>query len=104
MSLVVVLTTVNDKAVAESIAREAVTRRLVACVQIVGPITSVYRWQGSVESESEFRCELKTLPSRVGKLEAMIRELHPYDVPEIVAVPVEYVSADYLKWASEQVD
>ncbi len=104
MSLVIVITTVNDKNAAETIARKAVESRLAACVQIVGPITSVYRWQGNVESESEFRCEMKTLADRVSRLEELICSLHPYDVPEILTVPVTYASADYEQWAREQVE
>lgn len=99
---VVLITTTDDIDVAEAIAHDAVDRRLAACVQIVGPITSVYRWQGKIETAKEFRCELKTTLQHVAELESLIRELHTYDVPEIVVLAATYVSADYGQWLNDQ--
>jgi periplasmic divalent cation tolerance protein len=93
-----VLTTVDSEEEAERIAAALVERRLAACVQVVGPIASHYRWQGKVESAREWMCVAKTAASRYDELEVAIRELHPYDEPEIVATPIVAGSASYLEW------
>jgi len=100
--IVILITTTDDVDVAEAIAHDAVDRRLAGCVQIVGPITSVYRWQEKIETAKEFRCELKTTSQHVPKLEALIRELHAYETPEIIVVPVTHASTDYGQWLSDQ--
>jgi len=81
-------TTAPDRATADRIASAAVTERLAACAHVDGPLQSTYRWQGSVETASEWSCRLKTTVERLPALMARIRELHPYDVPEIVAVDI----------------
>ena len=86
---------------AEQISAELIERRLAACVQVIGPISSRYRWQGKVEREREWLCLAKTEASRYDELEAAIRELHSYDEPEIVATPILAGSAGYLAWLSE---
>ncbi len=91
-------TTVDDRELAEHIAGELVSRQLAACVQIVGPITSVYRWHGKVETSTEWLCLIKTTRARYAALEAAISRLHRYEVPEIVAVAIEDGSASYLDW------
>ncbi len=75
-----------------------IERRLAACVQISGPITSVYRWQEKIETGSEWRCEIKTRMAHYAAVESAIRELHSYDVPEILALPVVAGSQAYLDW------
>jgi periplasmic divalent cation tolerance protein len=75
---------------------------LAACVQITGPATSVYRWQGKVESSQEWLCIIKTQASGYPAVEAAIRELHTYQVPEIVAVPIVAGSAEYLAWLRQE--
>lgn len=95
---IVVLTTSGSRAEAETLAAALVERQLAACVQIVGPIQSVYRWQGAVEKSEEFLCLIKAQQSHYAALEAAIRELHAYEVPEILALPVTCGSADYLNW------
>ena len=98
-----VLTTVGSEEDAERISIALVERRLAACVQTVGPIASRYRWQGKVETAREWQCLAKTEAARYPDLEAAIRELHPYDEPEIVATPIVVGSAGYLAWVSENV-
>ncbi len=79
-----------------------VDRRLAACVQVVGPVESRYRWEGRVETATEWLCVAKTTAERYDELEAAIGELHSYDVPEILAVPVVRGSAAYLRWLGDE--
>jgi periplasmic divalent cation tolerance protein len=95
---IVVHTTIGSKIEASELAETLVARGLAACVQIVGPISSVYRWQDAIERSEEWLCLIKTQRAAYPQLEAALRECHPYDVPEIVAVPIEAGSAEYLKW------
>jgi periplasmic divalent cation tolerance protein len=88
---------------AEQIGAALVERRLAACVQVVGPIASRYRWQGKVEKAQEWMCVAKTTATRYAELEAAIRELHSYEEPEIVATPIVAGSAGYLAWISHSV-
>jgi periplasmic divalent cation tolerance protein len=101
MNFVVLHTTTDTEELARRIADAAVTQRLAACVQIV-PIQSVYRWEGQVESASEFRCELKTSTDHSTALRTLIGELHTYDVPEIVEFLIHDASDDYRSWLTEQ--
>jgi len=78
-------------------------RRLAACVQVLGPITSTYRWEGAIETSQEWRCEAKTRVELYDEIEKAIRSLHSYQVPEILAVPVVDGSADYLAWLDREV-
>jgi periplasmic divalent cation tolerance protein len=96
-----VLTTVESEAEAERISSALVERRLAACVQVLGPIASRYRWQGKVEEAREWQCLAKTEAARYGEVEAAIRELHSYEEPEIVATPIVAGSRGYLDWISE---
>jgi periplasmic divalent cation tolerance protein len=91
-------TTTGDRNTAERIATELVDRRLAACVQISGPIASTYRWKDKIETTEEWLCTIKTLAENFSSVEAIVRQLHPYDVPEILAVPVTAGSAAYLDW------
>jgi periplasmic divalent cation tolerance protein len=93
-----VVTTVPDEDAAERIAQALVTGRLAACVQVSGPITSTYRWQGAVETSQEWVCSVKTERAKFEAVEQAIRRLHPYDVPEIVATPIVVGSNSYLVW------
>jgi periplasmic divalent cation tolerance protein len=104
LEILVVTTTTSRKDEAESLAGELVTRRLAACVQIVGPIASVFHWQGKVEHSEEWLCQIKTRRDKYTELEAVIRQLHPYDVPEILATPVAHASETYAQWLHEELD
>ncbi len=97
-----VLTTADSRELAERLARSAVAARLAACAQIDGPITSVYRWQGAVETEQEWRVQYKTTAARYPELEEHIKATHGYATPEIIATPVVGGSADYLAWLTEE--
>lgn len=96
-----VVTTTASREEAERLARELVTRRLAACVQVAGPILSTYRWQGQIETSQEWTCTAKTLRSHYGEVAAAIGEFHSYEVPEILAVPVSEVSSAYLALTAE---
>ena len=86
------------------IARAVVEHRLAACANIVtAPVHSIYRWNGKVESAKEFLLIIKTTQARFAKLQAEVKRLHSYDVPEIIALPVRSGAADYLNWISESV-
>lgn len=96
----VVLTTTATAAEAESLARGIVEARLGACVQVQA-IQSIYRWQGALCNESEFRLSIKTRRARFAALERFIREHHSYETPEIVQIPISAGSAAYLQWIDE---
>jgi periplasmic divalent cation tolerance protein len=96
-----VTTTLPDRDAAHRLGRRLVEERLAACAQVVGPVSSVYWWQGEVETAGEWYCHLKTMAARVPALTSRIRELHPYETPEIIAVPVAEGDAAYLRWVEE---
>jgi periplasmic divalent cation tolerance protein len=96
-----VLTTTGSEEEAERIGAALVERRLAACVQVTGPISSRYRWRGKIETAREWVCLAKTEASCYPELEAAIRELHSYDEPEIVATPIVAGSKGYLDWIGE---
>jgi periplasmic divalent cation tolerance protein len=98
-----VLTTVSSEEDAERIADDLIERRLAACVQIVGPILSRYRWRGEVEQAREWQCLAKTEAGLYDRVEAAIREIHAYEEPEVLAIPVLAGSRGYLAWVSESV-
>lgn len=102
--ILVVTTTAARKHEAEALAAELVSRRLAACVQIVGPIASVFHWQGKVEHSEEWLCQIKTRRDKYAELEAVLRQLHPYDVPEIIATPATMASDTYAQWLHEELD
>jgi periplasmic divalent cation tolerance protein len=95
---IVVLTTCPDEAVAAKVARDLVESGLAACVSRIGPVHSTYRWQGALQDEPEVLLVIKTVSTRYSELEMRLKSLHPYDVPEIVALPVTAGSAEYLSW------
>jgi len=93
-----VLTTTERREDAERIGRALVEKRLAACAQVAGPITSTYRWQGKIETAEEWQCWAKSRRDLYQQIERTIRQLHPYEVPEILAMPIAAGSADYLAW------
>jgi periplasmic divalent cation tolerance protein len=102
--IIVVTTTTSRKDEAETLAAELVSRRLAACVQIVGPITSAFHWQGKVEHSEEWLCQIKSRRDKYAELEAVLKQLHPYDVPEIIATPAVLASETYARWLNEELD
>lgn len=97
-----VITTTATKGDAHKIARAVVEARLAGCVQIVGPISSVYRWAGQIEEADEWLCLVKSRADLFDALEQAIRAAHPYDVPEVLAVPVVAGSKSYLNWLGSE--
>jgi periplasmic divalent cation tolerance protein len=102
MSGLVVLTNLPDRAAAERIAELAIEMKLAACVNILAPCRSVYRWKGAVQHDEEHPLLLKTTTERYAELERAIRSAHPYELPEIVAVPIERGLAEYLGWVEAE--
>jgi len=102
MSALLVLTNLPDRAAAERIADLLVERRLAACVNILAPCRSVYRWKGAVQHDEEHPMLIKTTAERYPAMEAAIREAHPYELPEIVAVPIERGLPAYLDWVAAE--
>ena len=100
--LVELLTTLGSKADALALARAAVEGRVAACVQVIGPITSVYRWEGRVEESEEFLCLMKVPGGELDRLVAFVRDRHPYDTPELTAVPSSFVDNRYLSWVQQE--
>ncbi|MBP0599121.1 divalent-cation tolerance protein CutA [Herbaspirillum sp. LeCh32-8] len=97
-----VLTNVPEQALATSLARTLVERGLAACVNIQAPVASVYRWQGAIEHATEIPLLIKTTQARYQELEQAILEAHPYDVPEIVALPLSAGLPAYLAWMQDE--
>jgi periplasmic divalent cation tolerance protein len=98
---VVVLVTAPNAEEGARLGRTLVDERLAACANVIGPIRSIYRWQGAVEEADEHLVLLKARGADVGALETRVRALHPYDVPEVLALPVTAGSAPYLAWLAE---
>src|SRR5579884_2282408 len=97
-----VTTAINSKDGAQKIAQTLVERRLAACVHVAGPITSTYWWQGKMEIEEEWTCAAKTRQKLYADVEQAIREVHPYDEPEIIALPIVEGSKGYLNWITRE--
>jgi periplasmic divalent cation tolerance protein len=98
-----ITTTTGKRHDAEQIASELVSRRLAGCAQISGPITSTFRWQGKVETAEEWVCTVKTTIAQLNPIQSLFSEIHPYEVPELIATPIVGGSDAYLKWLDEQV-
>ena len=102
MNALLVLTNLPDRETAERLAGVLVEQRLAACVNILAPCGSVYRWQGAVQREEEHPVLIKTTAERYPALEAAIRAAHPYELPEIIAVPIERGLPAYLAWVDAE--
>ena len=102
MSALLVLTNLPDRAAAERIAELVIAQQLAACVNILAPCRSVYRWKGAVQHDEEHPLLLKTTSERYAELERAIRGAHPYELPEIIAVPIERGLPEYLEWVSAE--
>jgi periplasmic divalent cation tolerance protein len=99
----IVLTTVARPEDAEKLAQQLVERRLAACVNIVGPIRSVYRWRGQVQNDAEYLLLIKTTAEYVSELQSALKSLHPYELPEFVELAVNGGSEEYLAWVAAEV-
>jgi periplasmic divalent cation tolerance protein len=102
VSLAHLLTTLATREEALSLARSAVDERVAACVQVIGPITSVYRWEGRAKEDQEFLCLLKVPSERLERLIQFVKARHPYQTPEITAVESSFVDEGYLAWANSE--
>lgn len=100
MKTLVVLTNLPDRAAAEKLAGALIAKRLAACINILAPCRSVYRWKGEVQHDEEHPMLIKTTAERYDELEQAIRAAHPYELPEIVAVPIERGLSAYLDWVA----
>jgi periplasmic divalent cation tolerance protein len=98
---VIVLTTMAADADTEELARTLVAERLVACVNVLPPMQSIYRWEGQVETAAERQLIMKTSRDRVEELKARLGRIHPYDVPEILVIEIEGGGQSYLDWVHE---
>jgi periplasmic divalent cation tolerance protein len=99
--LVLVLTTFPADGDSEALARTLVSDRLAACVNILPPMRSIYRWKGAVEDASERQLVIKTTAARVPELQLRLKTLHPYEVPEFLVLPITEGSPDYLSWLTD---
>lgn len=102
MNTLLVMTNLPDRATAETLATQLVEKRLAACVNVLQPCLSIYRWRGVVETADEVPLLIKTTVERYQALEAAIRSGHPYEIPEIIALPIAFGLADYLDWISAE--
>jgi periplasmic divalent cation tolerance protein len=102
MSVLLVFTNLPERAAAERLAEALIAKRLAACINILAPCRSVYRWQGAVQHEEEHPVLIKTTRAAYAELEAEIRARHPYELPEIVAVPIERGLPAYLDWVAAE--
>ena len=97
-----VLTTVADRGAGTALAQVLLERRLAACVTVGAPVESLYHWHGRIETATEVPLTIKTRAALYPKVEAAIRELHDYEVPEIVAVPITHGHAPYIGWLADE--
>src|SRR6185369_2401486 len=98
---IAVFVTADDLELARRIAEELVQRRLVACVNIVPGIESIYRWHGALQRDREVLLIIKSSRHRFAEIEALVKELHTYQVPEVIALPIDHGSQAYLDWLQE---
>lgn len=102
MSALLVFTNLPDRGAAEKLADALVAQRVAACVSILAPCRSVYRWKDAVQHDEEHPLLIKTTTERYDELQAAIRAGHPYELPEIIAVPIERGLPDYLNWVGHE--
>jgi periplasmic divalent cation tolerance protein len=102
MNNLLVVTNLPDRESAEKLAALLIEQRLAACVNILAPCSSVYRWQGEIQNDEEHPLLIKTAQTRYAELEAAIRGNHPYELPEIIAVPIVQGLPAYLQWVESE--
>ena len=98
-----ITTTTDSEELAMQIAEKLVEKKIAACVQVSGPITSTYEWKGKIENTREWYCVIKTRKNLYQKVEEAVKALHPYEVPEIIALPILEGNKDYLDWITQAV-
>lgn len=103
-SLCVVLTTLPDRAQAEDLGNKLVAEKLVACAQVTGPITSFFSWKSAPQQDQEFQVSLKTLQDRWTQVQQRILQLHPYETPQIIRLPVDAAHPAYERWVKSCLD
>lgn len=91
-----------DRASADALARRLVQTRLAACVSVGASVDSLYHWRGQIETATEVPVTIKSRPARYAAIEAAIRAMHPYELPEIIAVPITHGLPDYLHWITSE--
>lgn len=101
-NLIVILCTAPDESTAETLARGLVGERLAACVNAISGMKSFYRWEGKIEAEAEVQLIIKTQSDRFDEVAAWLEANHPYEVPEIIALPAGRMSEEYLRWAVDE--
>jgi len=102
MKAILVMTNVPDRETALNMAQKLIGVHRAACVNVLAPCTSIYHWQGKIESAEEFPLLVKTTENRYAEVERMIKELHPYELPEIISVPIENGLPEYLQWVENE--
>lgn len=100
--VIIILITAGSEEEAEKIARTLVAEQLAACVNVVSPIRSIYRWEGKVQDDREWLLFIKTQQTRFAAVEARVKTLHSYQVPEVIALPVVDGSEKYLGWVKSE--
>ena len=100
----VVFTTINDRQQAENIAQTLLEARLVACINVLGPCTSLYTWQGKLERDTEYLLLMKTTAACEAAVMTRLQEIHPYEIPEIIVLPIANGSPAYLHWITAAVE
>jgi periplasmic divalent cation tolerance protein len=103
MGAILVITNLPDRGAAEQLARVLIEQRLAACVNVMAPCTSLYHWQGVVETAEEVPLLIKTLQVHYDKVEATIRNFHPYELPEIISVAINGGLPAYLDWVAAEI-
>lgn len=103
MKFLQVITTTDSEKSADKIAEVLLEKHLSACVQIIGPIVSRYWWRGKVEEAREYLCLIKTREEVYEEVEKVIKEVHPYEVPEVIAFPIALGNPAYLRWLQEEI-
>lgn len=99
MALVVIQTTVDSKKRAQKMARILVEKRAAACVQVLGPLSSIYRWKNKIEVSSEYLLQIKTLKSKAQAIKKLLSEIHSYETPEFLVFKVDQAEKNYADWA-----
>ena len=104
MEPLLILTNVPDQATAEKLARALIGHRAAACVNVLAPCRSIYRWQGAVETADEIPLLIKSTVANYADVERIVRALHPYDVPELIALPITQGLPAWLAWLAQETE